>query len=428
MNRFAFYQKYISQWLAFLYLSGIAVSHYLSIKHVDAKIAQLLKKSSDDGICGAYSVFSCHEAANSEFGKFLGISIASIGEAYYLSALLMLFILVIFAFKKQLDEKQLLLNPHAFASIEQQQACAQSWKGIAFTALFFLKLSAVLSVIYSLFLAGVSIFYLGKLCPFCILLYVINALIFVSLHPHLNPLRSDVFKSGILKRYLLTPWHSIVIIAFSAFLLLMNQNTLAYERALRLEHKEALYQEPIPKLIQGIEIDQSPTQGTGEITIYEFSDFQCPFCKRLAKHLKEAQAQNPNIKYVFKNFPLSSRCNEKLSTELHKDACIAAKAGICAQNQGKFWEMHDLMFENQNDLAQDELLTYALQIKLDLAQFEACLNSEATEKRLKADVDLAIKIGVQGTPIFVIKHWGFVGAKPAEEILKLVEKYKDKAP
>ncbi len=411
-----FYQQHISKILAFLYFLGVGISYYLSTKHVDAKIAKLLNKNSDDGICGAYDVFSCHEAANSEFSRILGFSIANIGESYYLIALLMLLILMWIAQKNQVSESEI------FGSV---LVPIKTHSSLFYAALFFIQISAVMSLLYSLFLAGVSVFSLGKLCPFCIGLYVVNALIFWVLWPRLSVFGNEIWTWQSIKPYL-SFWYVLILGIFMGLLLMVQLHTLGYEKELRVQHKDALYKEPVPKLITGLSIDQSPIKGNGEVTIYEFSDFQCPFCKRLSENLKEAQSQNPKIQYVFKHYPLSSTCNEKMTIDLHKDACIAAKAGICAQNQGKFWEMHDVMFENQKDLEEEELMEYAGDLSLDISKFKTCLSSPETAQRLKDDIDLAIKIGVHGTPIFIINQWGFVGAKPADEILKFVEKYKDK--
>lgn len=132
----------------------------------------------------------------------------------------------------------------------------------------------------------------------------------------------------------------------------------------------------------------------GAITITEFSDYQCPFCARAEPIINEALDAYPTqARFVYKNFPLTS---------IHQNAMGAAQAALAARMQGKFWEMHELLFKNQRALQAEKLSEYAKQLGLDVAKFESDMKSDAVKKEIRADMRLAQNVGVRGTPtIFV---------------------------
>ncbi len=139
----------------------------------------------------------------------------------------------------------------------------------------------------------------------------------------------------------------------------------------------------------------SPARGAvmAPVTIYEFADFECPGCRLTAPHLKRvADEYKGKVRLVFKQYPLP----------LHTHAMGAAKAAVAAGNQGKFWEMHDMLFQNQGALQPERLEKYAEEIGLDMDRFRADMKSEATQKKIEADRAEGKKLGVDGTPaIFV---------------------------
>jgi protein-disulfide isomerase/uncharacterized membrane protein len=138
------------------------------------------------------------------------------------------------------------------------------------------------------------------------------------------------------------------------------------------------------------------------ITIVEFSDFQCPFCVRAAKDLRELVGTSPEVSLVFRHFPLDTSCNANVKRQMHSNACLAAYAAECAGKQGRFWEYHDLLFENGERLGRDALVTYAQRVGLDAPAFEQCLDDPATHARVAADVEAASRVGVNSTPTLFI--------------------------
>ena len=143
------------------------------------------------------------------------------------------------------------------------------------------------------------------------------------------------------------------------------------------------------------------------ITIVEFSDFQCPFCGRAAKDLRELVGASPEVSLDFRHFPLDTSCNANLQRQMHSNACLAAYAAECAGNQGRFWEYHDLLFENGQQLGREPrvreaLVTYAQSVGVDVRAFTQCLDDPATHARVAADVEAAKQAGVNSTPTLFI--------------------------
>lgn len=153
---------------------------------------------------------------------------------------------------------------------------------------------------------------------------------------------------------------------------------------------------PDPDKQYDLPVGASPVTGAedGTITIIEFSDYQCPFCARAEPIIHEALEAFPKqARFAYKHFPLES---------IHPQAMAAAKAAVAAQRQGKFWEMHEILFKNQRALQDDKLVEYAKALGLDVAKFEADMKSEEVQNQVRDDMRLARMAGVRGTPtIFV---------------------------
>ncbi len=147
------------------------------------------------------------------------------------------------------------------------------------------------------------------------------------------------------------------------------------------------------EILEPLPSDRAKGPDSAPITIIEFSDFQCPYCKVASETVKQVLAAYPDkIKFVFKNLPLAQHQNAK-------DAAISAE---CAGDQGKFWEMHDLLFANQEKLDKDSIGKYANQLKLNKADFNNCLSAAKASAKVEADSASAAEFGVSGTPAFFI--------------------------
>jgi len=159
--------------------------------------------------------------------------------------------------------------------------------------------------------------------------------------------------------------------------------------------------------VKHVEIGQAPVRGAANapVTIVEFSDFQCPYCGRAFNTLKQMESQyQGKIKVAFKNEPLP----------MHPFARGAATAALAAKDQGKFWEMHDLLFTNQRALDRPSLEKYAQDLKLDMVKFRAALDNNQYEKYLQADTSQAAQLGVHATPTFFVNGEELVGPTPEQ--------------
>ncbi|MFV8749198.1 DsbA family protein [Nannocystaceae bacterium ST9] len=152
------------------------------------------------------------------------------------------------------------------------------------------------------------------------------------------------------------------------------------------------------------------------VTIVEYSDFQCPYCKRLNDTLIQvAEAYPDDVRIVFKHFPLP----------MHKQAQPASEAVLAAQAQGKGWEMHDKIWENNRDLSNEALIEIAKQIGVaDVAKFQADLEGHTFAGRIKADMDQGKKFAVRSTPSFFINGKPQRGAMNFDRLKQLIEEEK----
>jgi protein-disulfide isomerase len=161
--------------------------------------------------------------------------------------------------------------------------------------------------------------------------------------------------------------------------------------------------------------DRDHVQGpsSAPVTLVEYGDYECPYCgaaypivKRLQEHLGD------RLRFVFRNFPL---------TTVHPHAEHAAKAAEAAGAQGKFWEMHDYLFEHQRALMDRKLVEYAAAVGLDVELFGRDMAEQVHEDRVRADFMSGVRSGVNGTPTFFINGYRHNGAYDFDSLLAAIE-------
>jgi len=166
-----------------------------------------------------------------------------------------------------------------------------------------------------------------------------------------------------------------------------------------------------------IEVAADPARMRGNsdtpITIVEFGDFQCPYCRAVQPALKEVMDKySGKVRLGFRDFPLR---------QIHAQAQQAAEAGRCAAEQGKFWEYHDLLYANQVKLDLNGLKEQARAAALDLERFDSCLAGGKFKPQIESDLQSGTGVGVLGTPAFYINGVPLSGAQPASEFEKIIE-------
>lgn len=182
---------------------------------------------------------------------------------------------------------------------------------------------------------------------------------------------------------------------------------------LRAEHRVKVAFEPYRLQFTN---DGAPTLGRKDapVTLVEFSDFQCPFCKQAAPALKQvAQKFGDKVQIVYRQYPIES---------LHPFAPKAAEASLCANDQGKFWELHDAMFADQTKLAVTDLKQTARRLGLDGKEFDSCLDSGRHVAQVQTDMKEGQRVGLTGTPTMfingVIVDGGAVGFSVLEGLIR----------
>jgi len=164
-----------------------------------------------------------------------------------------------------------------------------------------------------------------------------------------------------------------------------------------------------------------PTEGypslgpaDAKITIVEFSDFQCPFCRRFhAETYKPLLDAYPGqIRFVYRNLPLTS---------IHPNAMPAAVASLCANDQNAYWNFNEKLFDNDT-LDEATYIQYATDLGLDVNKFKACLTSGSHDAFIKQDMDFSLGLGVQSTPTFFVNGLALIGAQPLSSFKQLIDK------
>lgn len=184
----------------------------------------------------------------------------------------------------------------------------------------------------------------------------------------------------------------------------------------------ALAQAPIPTPAPSFTRYEIPTEGfpgigpeDAEIVLVEFSDYQCPYCKRWHDQVyKPLMAAYPGqIRLVYRNLPLTS---------IHPQAMSAAVAALCADEQGAFWPFHEKLFSDELGLSREAYLQYASGLALDGEAFETCIDSGKFDAFIQEDMDFSLNLGVRSTPTFFVNGLAVVGAQPLDVFKQLIDK------
>ncbi len=172
-----------------------------------------------------------------------------------------------------------------------------------------------------------------------------------------------------------------------------------------------------------VPIDNSPTLGpdTAPVTLVEFGEYQCPFCKRFHDQVLPAllKQYDGKLRFVFRSYPVRA---------IHVYAESAAEAARCARDQQKFWEYQDLLFQDTQRLARTDLLAYAGQVRLDMKQFQDCLESGRHAPDVERDYQAGVTLGVSGTPTFFINGRLLTGAQPLAVFTAVIDAERSATP
>ncbi len=168
--------------------------------------------------------------------------------------------------------------------------------------------------------------------------------------------------------------------------------------------------------------DEAPSLGRTDapITLVEFGDFECPYCRQMSGSIKQILAESDDIRFIYRNFPL----------RVHPWAAAAARIGDCVstQNGDAYWKLYDFLFASQAILSEDNIqakVTSFLSLlpagKVDLARAAACFRSQQAEEDVQRDIRLGIVCGVNGTPTLFVNGRGYPGIKTASQLESLLQ-------
>ncbi len=192
---------------------------------------------------------------------------------------------------------------------------------------------------------------------------------------------------------------------FVARMVRKNKDDKTIEQGVKARAESAFPEETF-----NIDLTDHPYKGNpkAKVVIVEYACFECPFCAHLAPKLKNLHQKFGNkVVHYYKFYPVRS----------HKRGVPAALAGLAAHRQGRFWQMHDLMYQNRADLGDDDLTTYAQKSGLDIPRFKAAIKDTKAMRQIERDKLEGMRFGIEGTPTFFINGKMFIGQQDYEEIL-----------
>jgi len=199
-----------------------------------------------------------------------------------------------------------------------------------------------------------------------------------------------------------------------AFLTQERMQTIREEYVDALKGKTAVHVMLDPPRQKVTNPPTSPVRGPADalVEIVELSDFQCSFCQRVGPAVTQVLNTYGNrVRLVYREYPLPN----------HPNARPAAEAGMCANEQGKFWPYHDRLFANQQRLGVNDLKQHAVDLGLDAARFNACMDSHKNVPLIEADISAGNESGVNGTPAFFINGRMLSGAQPFEAFKRIID-------
>ena len=278
-------------------------------------------------------------------------------------------------------------------------------------------------VAVSLLLFGVMVFDIGTICLFCSALDLVHlSILGLALIPPGG--RRPAFPAGL--DMIIAAFLAVVVMGTSfqfALIYAERLDRIAAAEIMKRDHPAQLDARTerregrvvaLPDATWDVPLDRyDPSVGpaSATVTVVEFADFECAYCRRLGHNLAPLkQRYSDRVRFVFKHYPMDQACNSRMTRQHHPDACVAARASVCAHAQRQFWGYHDLLFQNQDHLERGDLMHYSDVLGLDRVRFEACLDSEESVAQVREDIAHAGSLDITGTPRVYVNGRMFKGA------------------
>ncbi len=390
--------------LAILALAVVGLGTSAVIGSVSAKLAA---QSGYASFCNVNEVVSCDLVLTSEYAHVFGVPVAWwAGLTYALFA------------------------AGAVAALRVERASSR--RRVA-TGLFGL---AVFAFGYSMYLAVIAFGVLRAICLLCGTLYLVGAGLFVATWLLLSAVRGEGRVAAAEREALRARTRWIVVGAVAAVVVLIGfagweasggRGAFTAEEVAQQHPDFYRWFTALP--VKAVEAGGQSKGGPGSVVIVEFSDFECGHCAKAYHNMKRVLPRfGTDVQVVFRHFPLDATCNPAVQGNFHRYACLAATAAECAAAQGRFWEYHDLLFENQTSLDRDNLIAYAERLGLDRASFLSCLESDAPRARIAQDVKEGARLGIDSTPTLFFNGREVHGALDPDKLEHAIRIERSKRP
>jgi len=393
-----------------LALVGILVSGWLLSIHIKFSTGQAgLTESCSIPLLGSSQ--GCANVAVSDYSVVAGVPLAAIAMSFYFTVLILVF----------------------WAMRNYQ---------MAYEALYVSYFLSTISILVTVVMFSISRFVLKSFCIGCAMLWLVNLALWPCFVKHLGlgwgralaanlelirPRALKLKKERIGLSFALGAVCLLVFSVIGASAKGLSNENPGSGSALISEYQNA------PQVFLPMEAVGGPSsKGTNApvMDIVEFADFQCPGCRMGSQFLRPfLMKHGDKVRLTYRNFPLDGSCNSFVPNGGHTMACNSARHAICAGEQGKFWEMHDMIFDNQESLSVALLGDLVGKVGLDQAKFEACLKDSSTESTLQKDIQWGDLIQLESTPTLIVNGRKLVGAHSPtdlEALLQMLEKERNK--
>lgn len=330
-------------------------------------------------MCGGGDSSGCGAVNSSEYSTALGIPVAAFGTFLYFT------LAVLFSFLP-------FQNPQV----------RQLGIRLAFAVI-------TIALLVDLVYLGIQIFLLDRFCTLCILTYVVTgALFLLTFRTGKAKPWTDILSALRTREGALFLYSTAIVAAILSAAVYTSNKALANADARKVGQR--LNDQAIAEFgtspVQTLHLDGASSRGdTGAaLQVVIFSDFLCPWCASTAEFFKQRMPQwKDRVRVTFMNYPLDPLCNPHQKSGQHAGSCWSALGGLCAEEQGKFWEFHDRIFDNQpqNPTGQD-IMKIAFQVGIDTNVMKACMLSATMRGKVQTQIEEGQRLGVTGTPrIFI---------------------------
>lgn len=358
----------------------------------------------EPSFCNMNSFVDCDGVAQTSKAVFLGVPLTYWGFFFYFFVLMLLHV-----------DKLKTLKINIFKYITTPLWFLKVFKN----PLSYISVLGVVSFCISIVLAFISIFQIHKICILCFVTYFINLGIGIVATDFENggfikSVRDSIadFISGVKE---CTIPFVVAIVLGGLFLTYTTVEMPFASRKQSIKHYMQMKKNPYK--VSGNVLGNP----NGKIKVELYSDFKCPICPSYNIMLHKLVKENKDVLIIHRQFPLDNECNIYLDRQMHEGACRMARYSVAAENQGKYWDMADLLFERKpkND---DEAIKLAEEIGLDINKFKNDIYLPKTRDKIKLDIDKGIALGLDGTPNIIVNGKRYFGAKAYYELKRIILK------